>query len=109
MTTAAKEGDQLIRFPEAALSGYVFCSLTEAVPSAEPVPGPSTERIAEACRELKAIARSQRLQRGPWSAIHPRERVHQDVVGLVQGLRDHAHVGHHRHEVGVARPAGHQV
>lgn len=52
MKTAAKEGAQLILFPEAALSGYVFCSLTEAVPSAEPVPGPSTERIAEACREL---------------------------------------------------------
>jgi predicted amidohydrolase len=30
----------------------VFCSLTEAVPSAEPIPGPSTERIAAACREL---------------------------------------------------------
>jgi len=48
----AREGARLIVFPEAALSGYVFSSLEEASLAAEPVPGPSTEKILDACREL---------------------------------------------------------
>jgi predicted amidohydrolase len=50
--TAAKEEAQLIVFPETALSGYVFSSLEEAISVAEPIPGPSTERIIDSCREL---------------------------------------------------------
>jgi predicted amidohydrolase len=50
--TAAAEGARLIVFPECALTGYVFHSLEEAMPAFEPIPGPSTERIAGACREL---------------------------------------------------------
>lgn len=50
--SAAKQGAQLIVFPEAALSGYVYSSLAEALPVVEPVPGPSTERILNYCREL---------------------------------------------------------
>jgi len=49
---AAAEGAKLIVFPECALTGYVFQSLEEALPVFEPVPGPSTERIGAACREL---------------------------------------------------------
>lgn len=48
----AKEGARLIVFPECALTGYVFSSLEEALPVAEPIPGPSTDKIAIACREL---------------------------------------------------------
>jgi predicted amidohydrolase len=51
--TAAGEGARLVLFPEAALSGYVFGSLEEALPVVETVPGPSTQRIADCCRELK--------------------------------------------------------
>ena len=36
--------------------GYVFRSLEEAAPVAEPIPGPSTEAIAEACRRLQGPA-----------------------------------------------------
>jgi predicted amidohydrolase len=50
--TAAKEEARLVVFPEAALSGYVFSSLEEALSVAEPIPGPSTERIIDSCREL---------------------------------------------------------
>ncbi len=50
--TAAKEGARLIVFPEATLSGYVFSSLEEALPVTETIPGPSTERIMNYCREL---------------------------------------------------------
>ena len=49
---AAKEGAQLIVFPECALSGYVFSSLEQALPVAEPIPGPGTEQIVSVCREL---------------------------------------------------------
>lgn len=50
---AAREGARLVLLPEAALSGYVFSSLEEALPVVETVPGPSTERIKDYCRELK--------------------------------------------------------
>lgn len=49
---ASREEARLIVFPEAALSGYVFTGLDEALPVAEPVPGPSTEKILATCREL---------------------------------------------------------
>jgi predicted amidohydrolase len=49
---ASGEGARLIVLPECALSGYAFSSLEEAVPFCETVPGPSTDRIAETCRQL---------------------------------------------------------
>ena len=49
--TAAK-GARLTVFPEAALSGYCFDTLDEARPHAEPIPGPSTQRLTGICREL---------------------------------------------------------
>jgi predicted amidohydrolase len=53
--TAVEGGAQLVVFPEAALSGYVFRSLEEAAPVAEPIPGRSTQAVAEACRRLQAF------------------------------------------------------
>jgi predicted amidohydrolase len=52
LNAAAGAGAQLVVFPEAALSGYVFRSLNEAIPVAEPIPGPSTDALADACRRL---------------------------------------------------------
>jgi len=52
----AREGALLTVFPECALTGYCFESANEARPLAEPIPGPSTRRLAAACRELKAFA-----------------------------------------------------
>jgi predicted amidohydrolase len=52
----AKQGARLTAFPECALPGYCFESLEEARPHAEPVPGPSTQRLAELCRELDVFA-----------------------------------------------------
>lgn len=49
---AASHGADLIVFPECALTGYMFTSREEAGPFMETVPGPSTERLAESCREL---------------------------------------------------------
>lgn len=53
---AATEGAQLVVFPECALTGYVFRSREEAMPFAEPVPGPATESFTSACRELDIYA-----------------------------------------------------
>lgn len=50
--TAAKEGARLIVLPECALTGYCFSSMEEALPVCEPIPGPSTQRILDRCREF---------------------------------------------------------
>ena len=53
---AAEREAQLVIFPECALTGYAFNSLEEAIPFAEKLDGPSSQAIAEACRETKAYA-----------------------------------------------------
>ena len=49
---AVAKQSRLVVFPECALTGYCFESLQEALPYAETIPGPSTERLAGVC--LKA-------------------------------------------------------
>lgn len=43
----------LIAFPECSLTGYIFASPEEALPFAETIPGPSTEKLISLCQELK--------------------------------------------------------
>ncbi len=52
LNMAARAGARIVLFPECALTGYCFESLEEARPVAETVPGPSTESLARAAREL---------------------------------------------------------
>jgi predicted amidohydrolase len=52
----AKAGARLTVFPECSLPGYCFDSLDEARPHAETLPGPTTLRLAEICRELSTYA-----------------------------------------------------
>ena len=52
----AKEGAKLAVFPECALCGYCFESLQEALPYAEPIPGPSTLSVATLCKKLDVHA-----------------------------------------------------
>lgn len=49
---AAKNGADLIVFPECALTGYLFASREEAMPFMESIPGTSTDRMAACCQEL---------------------------------------------------------
>ena len=56
LTDTARRGARLTVFPECTLSGYAFESLAEALPHAEPIPGPSTELIGQSCRDLKVWA-----------------------------------------------------
>ncbi len=46
---ATAAGARLVVFPECATSGYGFDSLEAARAAAEPIPGPTTEALAEAC------------------------------------------------------------
>ncbi len=45
---------RLVVFPECALSGYGFGSAEEGLAHAQPIPGPATEAVAEACRRANA-------------------------------------------------------
>jgi len=45
----ANQGAKLTVFPECALPGYCFDSRAEAWAYAEPIPGPSCEKLADAC------------------------------------------------------------
>jgi 5-aminopentanamidase len=52
LDAAAAAGCALVVFPECAFTGYMLGSEAEARALAEPVPGPSTERLAAACARL---------------------------------------------------------
>jgi predicted amidohydrolase len=52
---AAEEGAHLAVFPECALTGY-FLTPDECFQAAEPVPGPRTDHIQEACRRTGLLA-----------------------------------------------------
>ncbi|MFW6151178.1 MAG: carbon-nitrogen hydrolase family protein, partial [Chloroflexota bacterium] len=47
---AGSQAVELLVFPECSLTGYMFDSREEAVPFAESVPGPGTERMAALSR-----------------------------------------------------------
>ncbi|MGH9450763.1 MAG: carbon-nitrogen hydrolase family protein, partial [Terriglobia bacterium] len=53
---AVQSGARIVIFPECALTGYCFASLEEAGAAAEPVPGPSTQAVAQLTRELDCTA-----------------------------------------------------
>src|SRR3954470_12515803 len=65
LRSAAGRGARLVIFPECVLTGYGFDSLAEALPLAEPLPGPSTAALATDCRELGVWAVVGLLERGP--------------------------------------------
>jgi predicted amidohydrolase len=56
LEAAAQAGAKLVVFPECALTGYCYTSLEEALPVAEPLPGPSTEKLAAAAQALGCAA-----------------------------------------------------
>lgn len=52
---AAAQGAELVVFPECALTGYMLTA-EEATAIAEPVPGPRSGRLVEACRQWNVLA-----------------------------------------------------
>ncbi len=71
MKETASQGATLTVFPECALTGYCFASLEEAIPYAETIPGPTTERLQEVCRELNqsvVIGMLEQAEQGVYNA-----------------------------------------
>jgi predicted amidohydrolase len=52
---AARNGAKLVVFPECAVPGYCFTGVDEALPFAEPIPGPSVTAIHAVCRETDTL------------------------------------------------------
>jgi predicted amidohydrolase len=53
---ARGHGAEFVVFPECALTGYCFDSRAEALPFAQPIPGPATAEFQEVCAELDCLA-----------------------------------------------------
>lgn len=96
---AAEAGADLIVFPEAALTGYVYRSLQEAAPVTESIPGPSTDAIAEACRSLGVHAVAGLIEKdgddcynasaliGPAGLIGKYRKLHLPYLGIDRFVR----------------------
>jgi predicted amidohydrolase len=56
LESAARAGAGIVVFPECALTGYCFAGKEEADPVAEPVPGPSSEKLWAAAKSLDCTA-----------------------------------------------------
>ena len=87
-------GTHLTVFPECFSTGYCFDSLEDAMLLAEPVPGPTTERIARLCKELDTFVVCGMLERsgtqlfntalliGPEGLIGSYRKVHLPYLGV---------------------------
>lgn len=85
---------RLVVFPECALTGYCFDSLQEALPYAEPIPGPSTRLLADLCRRTEAYLVVGMLERegdrcfnaaaliGPEGVVGKYRKVHLPYLGV---------------------------
>ena len=91
---AARGGAELVIFPECMLTGYGFASRQDANEHAEPIPGPSTARVAAACRELDVHAVFGMLERagekmfnvavvvGPDGVVGTYRKIHLPFLGV---------------------------
>lgn len=90
----AQEGARLIIFPECALTGYIFSSLEEALPMAEQIPGPSTDKMLDICSELNVFVVMGLLEKdgdkcynaavllGPQGLVGKHRKVHLPYLGV---------------------------
>jgi len=94
LRAAAKLGARLAVFPEAAVTGYAFDSLAEAMPHGESVPGPTTEALTPICRDAGIFAVVGLLERdgerlfnacvlvGPTGMIAGYRKIHLPFLGV---------------------------
>ena len=90
----SRAGALLTVFPECAVPGYCFSSLEEALPFAQTVPGPATDRITRTCAELKCFAIVGMLERdgnrvfnvavlvGPEGVVGTYRKIHLPFLGI---------------------------
>lgn len=91
---AAGLGATLVVFPECALTGYGFASRDEAMPHAEPIPGPSLDAVAKVCADRGVFAVVGLLERdgdrlfnacalvGPEGVVGSYRKVHLPGLGV---------------------------
>jgi predicted amidohydrolase len=91
---AGAAGARLIVFPECALTGYCFDGRAAALAHAEPIPGPSVDRIAEACAARGVHAVFGLLERagdrlynacalvGPGGLVNSYRKIHLPYLGV---------------------------
>jgi len=91
---AAGQGARLVVFPECILAGYGYDSFDEALPHAEPLPGPTTDILAADCRALNVFCVIGMLERdggrlfnscaliGPDGYIARYRKVHLPILGV---------------------------
>lgn len=82
---AASAGARLVVFPECVLTGYGFENRAEALACAEPIPGPSVQKLAAACAEL-----------GIWAAFGLLERDESRLFNACALVGPHGLVGSYR-------------
>jgi len=87
---------RLVVFPECALTGYCFKSPEEAIPFAEPIPGPATNHLAKACRDSNSHVVFGMLEKdedrffnaavlvGPTGVVGKYRKVHLPFLGVDQ-------------------------
>lgn len=64
------QGADLVVFPECMLSGYCFSSLDEALASAQTIPGPATDAVAEVCLAKNLHVVFGLLELGPQGTVY---------------------------------------
>jgi 5-aminopentanamidase len=91
---AAAVGAKLVVFPECALCGYGFASKSDAMEHAEPLPGPTSGKIAAACADLGTYTVFGMLERdgdrlfnacalvGPGGLVGSYRKVHLPYLGV---------------------------
>jgi predicted amidohydrolase len=91
---AARQGARLVVFPECVLSGYCFHSKEEALPHAQPLPGPASATLAADCARLGVFVIAGLLERqgsdlfnscllaGPGGLLATYRKIHLPCLGV---------------------------
>ena len=111
---AVAKQSRLVVFPECALTGYCFESLREALPYAETIPGPSTERLEGVCRKAQVYLVLGMLEKdgdrcfnaaaliGPEGVVGKYRKVHLPFLG-VDRFVDSGDLGFEVHQTRLGR------
>src|SRR5436309_5343034 len=89
---AARQGAQVVCLPE-LFTGYYFCQKEDAAlfDLAEPIPGPSSERLASAAKANGVVVVGSLFEKRMPGVYHNTATVH-DATGLLLGLYRKMHI-----------------
>lgn len=89
---AVQAGAKLIVWPEMATSGYIFTGRGEIAPFVEPVPGPTSERVAAFCKTHGVHIVAGLAERDPRTDLYYNSAVLVDHHGLLLGTYRKTHL-----------------